>query len=138
MTLKSDLYSLGCVLYELITGAPPFDGDTAEDVMKAHVHTAPVIPAGSVPAPVGALLTQLLAKAARGRPPAARAVIRALEPFLPADWSTAIEGDCFVLKVGVCEHKGCSKRSPLSGPPRRRGPIVRCRLRRNHVIGRAR
>ncbi|MCD6351906.1 MAG: Stk1 family PASTA domain-containing Ser/Thr kinase, partial [Armatimonadetes bacterium] len=38
---QSDLYSLGCVLYEAVTGRPPFTGRTAEEVMRRHVQDRP-------------------------------------------------------------------------------------------------
>lgn len=40
---RSDLYSIGCLLYELVTGAPPFDGDT-QSVLVQHLSAAPVPP----------------------------------------------------------------------------------------------
>jgi beta-lactam-binding protein with PASTA domain/tRNA A-37 threonylcarbamoyl transferase component Bud32 len=41
---RSDLYSLGCVLYELLTGAPPFAGDSAMAVAMKHVQQSPRVP----------------------------------------------------------------------------------------------
>lgn len=40
---RSDMYSLGCILYEMLSGRVPFSGRTAEEIMEAHV-TAPVPP----------------------------------------------------------------------------------------------
>ena len=37
--LQSDLYSVGAVLYHMLTGAPPYRGETPWDLMQAHVNT---------------------------------------------------------------------------------------------------
>jgi len=44
VTPRSDLYSLGCVLYEMVTGRPPFLGDDSVAVISQHINTAPVAP----------------------------------------------------------------------------------------------
>ena len=44
-TLRSDLYSLGVIVYELCTGALPFQGETASDILMQHIHSAPTSPA---------------------------------------------------------------------------------------------
>src|SRR3712207_263573 len=38
---RSDVYSLGCLLYELVTGAPPFTGDSPVSVAYQHVREDP-------------------------------------------------------------------------------------------------
>jgi len=46
---KSDLYSVGVVLYEMLTGKVPFDGDSAEDVAIKHVRETAVPPSSVLP-----------------------------------------------------------------------------------------
>jgi serine/threonine protein kinase/predicted Zn-dependent protease len=60
--IRSDLYSLGITLWEMLSGKLPFQGSSAE-LMYQHLHTAPPIGRLSdVPAPVITLLEVLLAK----------------------------------------------------------------------------
>lgn len=47
---RSDLYSLGVVMYEMLTGRPPFDGDSPVAVAIQHINAKPVMPAELNPA----------------------------------------------------------------------------------------
>ncbi len=62
---RADLYALGVVLYELVTGRLPFTGARPLEVVSQHVH-APVVPPRSirplVPAALDAVIVRLLAK----------------------------------------------------------------------------
>ncbi|HET6855767.1 MAG TPA: serine/threonine-protein kinase [Streptomyces sp.] len=72
---RSDLYSLGCVLYEIATGVPPFDLDDAWAVLVGHRDTQPEPPRshrGELPEFFDRIVLDLLAKAPDERPPDAK------------------------------------------------------------------
>lgn len=73
-----DLYALGVVAYEALAGRRPFSGATDVDVAVAHVHDpVPELPA-TVPGPVRAVVTRLLAKEPAQRPADAGELARTL------------------------------------------------------------
>ena len=62
---RSDLYSLGCVLYEMLAARPPFSGDSPVAVAYKHVQEAPVAPSRinpNIPPALEAIDLKLLAK----------------------------------------------------------------------------
>jgi serine/threonine protein kinase len=112
-TPASDWYALGCVLYELLEGTPPFiatDGADATEVLRQHLETTPPpVRRTDVPAGLADLVMRLLAKDPAARPSSAAEVVRALsEPagtqvlqFLPAAESPQQEEGSKKAKAGL-------------------------------------
>jgi serine/threonine protein kinase len=78
---RADLYALGCILYELITGSAPFSGQTAHQLLYQHAHVAPRAPSELVeglPEGLDALVLGLLAKERHRRLGYAEDVLEAL------------------------------------------------------------
>lgn len=79
---RADLYALGVVAYEVLSGAHPFAGRSRSDMLRAHqtdLPSADALRRPGVPPALIALVMQLLAKDPAARPPHAQAVLRALD-----------------------------------------------------------
>ena len=117
---RSDLYSTGCLLYELLTGRPPFVGDSPVSVAYQHVRENPVPPSQldpDVPTSIDAIVLKALAKereqryqsademrrdiaaALAGRPVAA--VVPPPQPTQPIQSTTVLPGTSTIPAVGA-------------------------------------
>ncbi len=83
---RSDLYALGCLMYEMLAGRAPFTAPTALAVLQRHLTDRPE-PIGAhrpdVPAGLDRLVADLLEKQPEDRPATAQDVYRRLVPLLP-------------------------------------------------------
>ena len=117
---RTDLYSLGCVLFEMLTGRTPFEGDLAA-LSYAHTHTtAPRVRSinPAVPAPMDELVAAMLEKDPARRPQTGEGVQRSL--------AAAVRHDVFeptALMERVQPPPSPMPRLPADGR-RRRGPKV--------------
>jgi hypothetical protein len=82
VTRRSDLYSLGVVLYTLLTGRPPFRAESTADMLHKHIYARfdpPLKVVPNIPPDFDALVCQLLEKNPDRRPPDALVVSRQLD-----------------------------------------------------------
>jgi hypothetical protein len=73
---RSDLYSLGIVAYEMLTGGPPFTGSTYQEVIVRHIREAPDL--GKLPPEARDMVGWLLEKDPAARPQRASALLPVL------------------------------------------------------------
>lgn len=88
---RSDLYAVGLLLYEMLLGHPPFDGEDSYAVGYKHVHEAPVAPDQvdvRVPATLSAIIMKCLGKQAAERYDRGFELADALIQFLAASGGT--------------------------------------------------
>jgi PAS domain S-box-containing protein len=91
---RSDLYSFGVTLYEMVTGSLPFTASDPMEWVHCHIAKQPIPPEerlNSVPAPVSAIIMKLLAKTAEERYQTAAGVESDLRRCL-AEWERGREG----------------------------------------------
>jgi tetratricopeptide (TPR) repeat protein len=100
VTPQSDLYSLGAMLYEMVTGHPPFVGSDPTAIISQHINIPPVAPSWQTehcPPALEQVILQMLEKDPAKRPSSAVEVLTALDHVDPAQKS-ASHSDSNVLE----------------------------------------
>jgi eukaryotic-like serine/threonine-protein kinase len=113
---RVDLYGLGGVAYYLLTGRPPFEGQSVLEICGHHLHTPPTPPSDVIRSPVPpdleALVLKLLAKKPEDRPSGAQALYDELvECARTTPWNVA-EARSFWLEFRKGSEPPASERQP--------------------------
>jgi serine/threonine-protein kinase len=142
----SDLYAVGVVLYEMLTGQLPFSGDTQIGVAMQHVHNRPTPPNQlnpEIPAPLSALVLRALAKEPNARFLSARMMAQSLADWpsfreQPARAAATVQGRAPIAagRTAVLPNRAVAA-NPLGRAPRRHeAPTVADRQRPTQAAAR--
>lgn len=100
---RSDVYALGCVLFEILCGRPPFVFSGVADLVAAHLHEPPPYPhqlVAGVPLGLSTLIERMLDKRPESRPQTMAAVGQALDDLLRASDPAAVLAPAPVVASG--------------------------------------
>jgi serine/threonine-protein kinase len=129
---RSDLYSLGIVMYQMLTGTVPFKSDITMDLLIAHIQKAPkpillVRPDLQIPEALASLVMRMLQKKRELRPPSATALIEDLRriemgwagaaPRIPAKPTAAIPASPFGVAPAAAPPPPVAPRPPYAAKP---------------------
>ena len=119
--IQADIYSLGCTLYYLLTGAPPFQGPSLYDLLQAHfsMDAQPLnLVRPEVPAELAALVAKMMAKDPNRRFQTPAEVAEALKPFFKKAGATSRPEVSMLTQPGLSSASMQAVPAPTPGVPR--------------------
>jgi serine/threonine protein kinase len=97
LDLRADIYALGVVLYELVSGMFPFDATSEVSIIRALMNNEPLLPiearVENIPKALANIITTCLSKPREGRFNDCSELQRALEKFIQGTQTTVVPGD---------------------------------------------
>jgi len=133
---RSDLYSIGAVLFQMVTGSPPFDGDTSQEIVAKHIAQPPPVPTAHnarIPKWLSDVIVRCLQKAPADRFQSAASMIQALDDGQGFSEGVSVSADDVVRKIQTDE----TELVPTSEQPGAKndpGRITRKKLRAVPII----
>ena len=120
---STDIYSLGIVAYEALSGRRPFRGESQVSIAMAHIKEAPPELPGTIPEPVRKLVMSCIAKKPEGRPASADALAKAAKAL---SLGHVDEGLAYLPQPGAASAAGASggSRSSQTGTGTQPIPVV--------------
>ena len=143
---RADIYGMGAVLFQMLTGSPPFEGVTSQEIVSKHL-TEPVrfpeATSARIPRWLSEVIVRAMAKQPADRFPTASAMLDELREGRPAGSESVVTAARVVSQLGreeptvpmlQAEHVALVPVELHTAPPRAASPVSYLRRRRRLVV----